>query len=161
MQRGSHDPRAPLAFQLQDSALTLAQGLEEYYAANVGTVTRPRDLSPESAALFRSHDICHVIFGLNTSLSDEVLADARTLLSCDVGFRRYLRYLSADVQAKALFKEFGYARSLWVTVLAIPRLFRAYLASREMRTKWPWTPPADFERRSLCELRTEFGIRVV
>ena len=103
MKRGPHEPRARLGYQQQDSALTLAEGLEEYYIANVGTVTRPRDLPAESAGLFRSHDICHVIFGLDTRLSDEALADVRTLLSCDVGFRRYAAYLTQDKQAKALF----------------------------------------------------------
>src|SRR5665213_1567547 len=119
MHGGSRNSRARLAYQVQDSALTLAEGLEEYYTANVGTVTRPRDLPRESAGLFRSHDICHVIFGLNTSLSDEALADVRTILSCDVGFRRYSAYLAQDKQAKALFRELGYSKSIWVTLLAV------------------------------------------
>ena len=161
MHGGSRYFRARLAYQEQDSTLTLAEGLEEYYTANVGTVTRPRDLPRESARLFRSHDICHVIFGLNTSLSDEALADARTLLSCDVGFRRYSAYLAQDKQAKALFKELGYLRSLWVTVLATSRILRAVVASWQMRTKWPWEPPEEFQRRSLYELRVEYGIRVI
>ena len=41
------------AYQCQDSPLTLAEGLEEYYAANVGKVVRPRALPPESYELFR------------------------------------------------------------------------------------------------------------
>jgi hypothetical protein len=30
-------------------------------------------LSDESAELFRSHDICHVIFGLDTTFADEAM----------------------------------------------------------------------------------------
>ncbi len=161
MHGGSRNSRARLAYQVEDSALTLAEGLEEYYAANVGIVTRPRDLPRESARLFRSHDICHVIFGLNTSLSDEALADVRTLLSCDVGFRRYSAYLAQDKQARALFKEFGYLKGVWVTLLAVPRILRAVFVSWQMTTKWPWEPPEEFQRRSLYELRVEYGIRVV
>lgn len=161
MERGQSVFRARLGYQEQDSALTLAEGLEEYYAANVGTVTRPRDLPSESAALFRSHDVCHVIFGLNTSLSDEALADVRTLLSCDVGLRRYAAYLTQDKQAKSLFKELGYLKSVWVTLLALPRILRATIASWQMPAKWPWAPPEEFLRRTLHELRIEFGIRIV
>lgn len=161
MDRGSRDRRARLAYQEQDSALTLAQGLEQYYAANVGTVTRPADLPPQSAALFRSHDMCHVIFGLNTSLSDEALADTRTLLSCDVGWRRYAVYLAQDSQAKALFKELGVLKGIWVTALAVPRIFRAAMAGRKMPKKWPWEPPEEFQHRPLRELRADYRIRVI
>ena len=117
MRRVVNDARACLGYQRQDSPQTLAEGLEEYYAANVGKVVRPSDLPPESVGLFRSHDMCHVVFGLNTTLDDEALADVRTILSCDVGIRRYATYLTTDKQARALFKELGYLKSIWVTVL--------------------------------------------
>jgi hypothetical protein len=70
--------------------MSLAEGLMEYYAANTGKVLRPSDLSEESAELFRSHDMCHVIFGLDTTFPDEAIVDTRTLLSCDVGVRKYV-----------------------------------------------------------------------
>lgn len=161
MTRDPHIASARLGYQLQDSAQTLAQGLEEYYAANIGKVARPRDLQPESYALFRSHDICHVIFGLNTTLDDEALADVRTLLSCDVGVRRYVTYLATDKQAQALFKELGYLKSVWVTILAVPRIARAIIEAFRVKKRWPWCPPEDFETRALAELRREFGIRVM
>jgi len=44
-----------------------------------------------AAALFRSHDICHVIFGLDTVLADEVMADLRTPLSRTSSFAELLR----------------------------------------------------------------------
>jgi hypothetical protein len=150
-----------LSYQRQDSYQTLAEGLEEYYAANADKVIRPRDLPPESVELFLSHDMCHVIFGLNTSLDDEALADMRTLFSCDVGVRHYYAYLSQDKQAKALFKELGYFKSALVTTLAIPRICRAAAEAWRMKKRWPWRPPKSFLNRSLADLRREFGIRVI
>jgi hypothetical protein len=150
-----------LRYQQQGSSQTLRQGLEEYYEANPGIVTRPSDLPAQSIALFRSHDICHVIFGLNTSLGDETLADMRTLLSCDVGMRRYARYLVEDEAAKALFKELGYAKALWITLLSVPRILRAALEGLRMRKRWPWVPPETYLDQPLGELRREFGIRVI
>jgi hypothetical protein len=161
MLRKSIHSAARLRYQHQDASLTLAEGLEEYYAANAGRVVRPRDLPPESSALFRSHDICHVIFGLDTTLDDEVLADTRTLFSCDVGFRRYAAYLAQDKQAQALFKETGYLKSAWVTALAVPRIWRAALEARRMKKRWPWVPPEPFQNRALADLRREFGICIV
>ena len=152
---------AQLNYQRQDSRQTLAEGLEEYYLANIGRVTRPNDLLTQSVQLFRNHDVCHVIFGLNTMPADEALADTRTILSCDVGARNYVAYLMRDQQAKTLFKEFGYLRSVWVTVLAVPRIGRAIVEARRMKKRWPWTPPESFQGRTLADLRDEFGIRIV
>jgi hypothetical protein len=77
-----------LDYQTQESDQTPAEALDEYYRANVGNVPPPGELPPESRALFRNHDLCHVIFGLGTTLDDEVMVDARTMLSCDVGIER-------------------------------------------------------------------------
>jgi hypothetical protein len=148
-------------YQRQDSGLTLAEGLEEYYAAYAGVILRPRDLAPESVALFRSHDICHVIFGLGTSLDDEALADTRTLVSCDVGMRRYAAYLAQDEQVRTLFRETGYFTSLWAMVLTTPRICRALIEAWRMKKRWPWVPPESFHSRTLGDLRREFGIRVI
>ena len=148
-------------YQQQDCPMTLCEGLEEYYRANRGRVLRPEDLTPESKDLFRSHDMCHVIFGLDTTMSDEAMADTRTLFSCDVGFGTYARYLMTNPDAKAIFKDVGYLRVIWGTLLTTPRLLRAMVASFRMPKKWPWTPTADELRRPLAELRREYGIRVI
>jgi len=161
MQCMSMHPHPYLEYQRQDSPLTLSEGLEEYYAANEGVVIRPRDLPDESYGLFRSHDMCHVIFGLGTTLDDEAMADARSLFSSDVGWRRYSAYVTGDKQAKEIFKELGYLRSIWVTITTMPRILRAVSESRRMKKRWPWVPPESFLKRSLVDLRNEFGICVM
>ncbi len=158
---GNDRALGPLRYQRQDSAQTLADGLEEYYAANIGKVARPRDLTPESVALFRSHDMCHVVFGLNTTLDDEAMADVRTLLSCDVGWRRYARYMTSDPAAKAIFKDLGYLNGIRVTIHAIPRICRGVVEASRMKKRWPWNPPESFQTRPLAGLRREYGIHLV
>lgn len=118
-------------------------------------------MPPASAGLFRSHDIVHVIFGLNTSLSDEVIADTRGVLASDVGIRRYLTYVRTNAEAQAIFKELGYAKSIWVTVLAVPRILRATRETWRMTKRWPWEPPKSYLGRPLADLRREFGIFIV
>lgn len=149
------------AYQDQDSTLTLAEGLANYYTANKGVVTSPQDLPPESRALFRSHDMCHVIFGLGTTLGDETLADTRTLFSCDVGVQQYLAYLSRDAQAKALFQQMGIVKGVFAVIAALPRILRAGVEALRMKKRWPWTPPESFQGRTLADLRSEFAIRVI
>ena len=148
-------------YQAQDSNQTLREALEEYYARNLGRVRRPSDLAPESAALFRSHDLCHVIFGLDTTLADEAMADIRTLSSCDVGWLRYAKYMTSDPEAKAIFEELGYLRAIGITLWVVPRMVRALFEAMRMPKRWPWEPPAAFETRALSDLRREHGIRVI
>ena len=151
----------PLHYREQDSRQTLAEALAEYYAANEGIIARPADLPSDSAALFKSHDMCHVIFGLDTTLADEAMADTRTMLSCDVGAAKYALYLGADPQARKILKEVGLAGFLLGTVRAVPRMLRAVVEAFRMKKKWPWEPPDSFQFRPLGELRREFGIRVI
>lgn len=150
-----------LDYQHQDCALTLAQGLAEYYAANEGVVTRPDDLPPESTSLFKGHDTGHVIFGLSTSLQDETMADTRILLSTDAGFWRYSRYIVADKQVQAVFKQVGFGKIVLYTLLTVPRILRAVWEALRMKKRWPWEPPPSFQDRPLAELRREFGIRII
>jgi len=138
----------------------LAEGLEEYYRANIDVVSRPTTLPPDSAALFRSHDLCHVIFGLDTTLGDETMADMRTLLSSDVGWKKYLSYAN-DPLAQAVFKALGIWRTVIITLRTLPRIVRAIREARLMKKKWPWIPPEIFYARTLSDLRREFGIRVI
>ncbi len=95
MLRDLDHSHAQLSYRQHDSALTLAAGLKEYYAANAGRVVCPQDLPPESFALFHCHDMCHVIFGLDTTLDDEALANIRTMFSYEVEVWRYAEYLNA------------------------------------------------------------------
>jgi hypothetical protein len=155
------EPKQRLAYQRPDSEQTLGEALSEYYAANAGRILPPDALEDGSAALFRSHDICHVIFGLDTSLADEALVDTRTMLSSDVGARRYAAYLTEDPHVREVFREAGYLKTAWATLICLPRMGRAALEAVRMRKRWPWLPPQDYGARSLADLRREYRIRVI
>jgi hypothetical protein len=81
-------PTKHFRYQEQDSPMTLGEGLREYYAGHPGLV-QPDQMDADAAPFFRSHGTCHVLFGLDTTLVDESLADLWTIFGTDVGFRRY------------------------------------------------------------------------
>ena len=54
-------------------------------SANAGNGFRPGTLPKASAGRFACHDVCHVISGLDTMLSNDAMADPRTILSCNEG----------------------------------------------------------------------------
>jgi hypothetical protein len=151
----------PLRYRRQNSPQTLAEGLKEYYAANVGRVTPPSRLPASTVALARSHDICHVIFGLDTTAPDEAMVNVRTLLACDVGLADYSRSVIEDPIAWPLFTGFGIARGLWAMAATPARIYLAAADARRMSVRWPWAPPMAFHHRALAELRQAFGIHVL
>jgi hypothetical protein len=51
--------------------------------------------------------------------------------------RAISRYLMTNPEAKAIFKEVGYLKSIRITILAIPRVLRATWEAWKMPRKWP------------------------
>lgn len=146
---------------VQDSVQILGDALEEYYQANEGKVIRPEQLPESSRALFRNHDICHVIFGLDTTPEDEAMADVRALVSSTVGWRRYGTYLARDKAARAIFRKVGLGDALVATLRATPRAVRVLFQALTTRKRWPWDAPDRFLIRSLKHLRREYHIKVI
>ena len=148
-------------YQAQDSPQTLVEALAEYYEVNRGGVYQPATVSAESTALFRNHDICHVIFGLDTTMADEILADWRTRLASDVGGARYAAFFDECPEVRPVFKRVGYATIALATLREQRRIALAIAEASRMPKPWPWSPPASFQDRTLGSLRGEFGIRIV
>jgi len=148
-------------YQAQDSPQTLGEGLDEYYEFNRGGMFAAAALLEESAAQFRRHDICHVIFGLDTTLADEVLVDWRTRLSVDVGWSGYDAILDRCPEARPVFKRVGYATIALANLRENARISRALAEAARAPRRWPWAPPEVFFERRLSDLRVEFGIRVI
>ena len=147
-------------YQEQDCPLTLAQGLQEYYDGHAG-LFRPEQLSEEFARFFRSHDTAHVIFGLDTTLEEEAMADTWTMFASDVGLRRYMRYLRTNPEAKQLIKEIGWWKTITLSLQMVPKMFAIWLRARKMTKKWPWEPGADLQAKPLGQIRAELNLRLL
>lgn len=147
-------------YQQQHCPLTLAQALQEYYEGHPD-LFRTAQLSPESARFFRSHDTAHVIFGLDTTLDQEALADVWTMFGSDVGVQRYAGYLRANPEAKQLMKEIGWRKTISLSLQVLPRMFAVWLRARRMTKKWPWEPADLFQNVPLCEIRREMNLHLL
>lgn len=147
-------------YQEQDCPLTLAQGLQEYYEGHPG-LFRPAELSSESARFFRSHDTAHVIFGLDTTLDQEALADTWTMFGSDVGIRRYVGYLRTNPEAQQLLKEIGWWKTISLSLQVLPKMLVVWFRSRKMKKKWPWEAGDSFQNAPLAEIRREINLRLL
>lgn len=147
-------------YQLQDSALTLAEGLEEYFEANPG-LTKVEPGAPE-AELFLPHDACHVVFGTGTSLVEEAMTDFWTMFGADIGVGEYVRLMKhvnqiEPAQIAAKIGAWVIARDM---VLGTPAMLRACWRARAMRAKWRFHDYEAQLHRPLRDIREELGIRV-
>jgi hypothetical protein len=152
----------PRKFRYQDAGctLTLRQGLQEYYAGHSGLL-KPESANIQTAKFFHSHDACHVLFGLDTTLPDEGLADLWTVFGTDIGLGRYARYLSTDAAARQIVKDIGLFQTIATALRLLPSVARVFLRCRKMNEKWPWGDEDCYLDYPLVELRHEFNIEIL
>jgi ubiquinone biosynthesis protein Coq4 len=144
-------------YRRQHSELTLAEGLAEYYAEFEGQLTG-RNMTREAVAFFRRHDVVHVIFGCDISLSDELIVKLSSIFGTTAGFGVLAGYRLAE--SKEIYAGLSHAEILSLmgkTFVLVPRTIWRCVT---MASKWPWD---DFDRHldvPLFEIRERFGIRV-
>ena len=148
-----------LRYKQQESQLTLAQGVAEYRLAHP-EFGDPASASPEAAAFFQGHDVCHVVFGCGTTPDEEVLADAWTLLGTDVTLSQFLSFLRLAEHADIV-REVGLTGACGAVLGAGPRLFRLVWRARGMSRAWPWVHHEEYLDKPLADIRREFGINVL
>jgi len=149
-------------FRYQDPScpLTLRQGLQEYFEGHSGLL-KPDCTDTQTAKFFRSHDACHVLFGLDTTLPDEGLADLWTVFGTDIGFGRYAKYLCTDAAAKQIVRDIGLFHTIATVLRLLPSVGRVFLRSRKMNKKWQWGNEERYFDCPLVELRHEFNIKIL
>ena len=156
-------PSWPCRYQDEKCTMTLQEGYDEYIAANAGDgFYDEATLGNQSGELFRNHDLVHVLFGLDTRLEHEVLADMWTFFAVDISAWRYINYLRSIPEVGDSVQQAG---GVWnmvkVSVAALPKVWRAYRNSRRMTKEWPWRDHDVYRQRPLVELREEFGVTLV
>jgi hypothetical protein len=145
------------AFERQDCARTLEEGLDEYYRAHPGLATG-RSLSPQAREFFRCHDAVHVVFGCGNTLDDEAVVKIASMMGTSGGFgvlRGYRLHESLDIYRKLRVGEV--LRSIAHSVVLVPRTAIRCLRQRQ---RWPWDHFDRYARVPLKDIREEFGIRV-
>jgi hypothetical protein len=147
------------AYAQQRSQLTLREALAEYYRSNPGLLD-PDGMPDTVAQLFRQHDVGHVIFGCDTSLAGEVRTDMWTIFGASIGLRGYIEYLKYP-QVNDVLEGVGYWQITVASLRSLPDVGRIFLRSRKMTRPWPWEDYEPLLDQTLCELRDEYGVRVL
>tara|TARA_B110001454_G_C12316243_1_gene265841 strand:+ start:59 stop:517 length:459 start_codon:yes stop_codon:yes gene_type:complete len=149
-----------LPYLKQDCDLTLKEGLELHYRVNPSF-----EENVKLVPTFYNHDIVHVLFGLDTSIPNESLADSRCIFSTNWGFKKYFSDYFNNPNAvkivKAIFKENGYIKSIFLSFICIPKIFRVCIDSKKMYKKWELYPNDDLLNTKLSDLRNKYNITII
>lgn len=143
----------------QDCDQTLRVALDEYFAQIPDLITE-ENADERVAALFRRHDIGHVVFGCDTTLDGEPLADTFCMFGTDVSLKEYSEYAKIP-ETKQLFVEAGAWPLFVASVRCVPRVIRALWICWRMPRKFPFWDNDKWLDIPLRDIRAEFGIRVV
>ncbi len=152
-------PRRNLRYMEQDCDMTLAEGLKEYYTQIDNLITED-NTSPEVAKLFHYHDTVHVLFGCDTSIGGETLADTWSIAGTDVTLRGYMEYLKLD-EVKELLNGLSTWEAFWLMARSLPLMPKAWWRARKMSKKWPFRDNEQYANVPLSHLRREFNINVI
>ena len=152
-----------LSFQSQNCDITLAEGLEEYRAYLQANGKKQLVDAPGST-IIRDHDATHVMFGLDTSIEQESLLDSWVIMGTSWKLNELLAYNKLP-EIKQLSKDFwhdpGYFKLILTAIKLAPIKLKIWKRARQMNKKWPFASPDFLMGQRVCDLREEFGIKIL
>ena len=152
-----------LSFQSQNCDITLAEGLEEY-RAYLRTNGKKQLIDKPGSTIIRDHDATHVMFGLDTSIEQESMLDSWVFLGTKWKLKELLAYNKLP-ELKQLYKDFwhdpGYFKLFLTTIRLLPIKLKIRKRAKQMNKKWPFVSPDSLMDQKVCDLREEFGIKIL
>lgn len=144
-------------YQQQYSTQTLIKGLEEYHSCNSGLVKR-RNVSTAEKKFFRCHDVVHVVFGCDTTLSDEAVVKISTIFGTSIGLQVLRGYGSKE--SKEIYRNLSILDIILTTIKSIILVPKTIMRCVRMHKRWPWSNYHRYLEMPLGEIRRKVGIRV-
>ena len=152
-----------LSFQSQNCDITLAEGLEEY-RAYLRTNGKKQLIDKPGSTIIRDHDATHVMFGLDTSIEQESMLDSWVFLGTKWKLKELLAYNKLP-ELKQLYKDFwhdpGYFKLIMTAIKLLPIKLKIRKRAKQMNKKWPFVSPDFLMNQRVCDLRDEFGIKIL
>jgi ubiquinone biosynthesis protein Coq4 len=149
-----------LRFKEQDSPQTLREGLKEFYGNLGGEALALAEVDASVAQLMHAHDAAHVVFGCDTTLRGELLADSWTLAASTMTVGQYMAYLREPL-IQEVFRSIPVGALTKDLVASLPRLAVLLVRSRQQREPWAFDAYREHLDRPLADIRAEFNIRVL
>jgi hypothetical protein len=144
----------------------------EIYWNHLQDVGKKQLVDNENSTVVMDHDCTHVIFGLDSSVEQEMILDRWT----KKGTSGYLKYVLDFVRLylknleireairenrKNLIKELGYLTLLRLAITTWPKSRVVHKRAKKMKNKWGLRCPQELLNKKICDLRNEYGIVIL
>ena len=146
---------------MEDSRITLRQGLAQFYQEHQEYLSHNKDNnSKEAESFFRSHNVAHVLFGCDISLYGEGSVKIWTIFGTTLGFWNHLKgYREANTFTLSRnFSVIHFFSHIFKFLIAIPVII---IRSSRMSKRWPWSEFDAYLDRPISDIRREFNIKVL
>lgn len=147
-----------LEYQRRNTALTLEEGLREYYASRDGLIDG-RGVSSAAQDFFRCHDVAHVVFACDTTLRDEAIVKIWSAFGTTAGLSLLRAYRLPESQE--IYEQLRWSDIVRTAVHSLVLVPRVLWRCLRMRKRWPWVEFSSYLRVPLVEIRREYGIEPV
>jgi ubiquinone biosynthesis protein Coq4 len=147
-------------YLVQDCDISLKEALDRYYAQNPGFY-QPSQLDDDSRKVFFAHDVCHIVFGCDTSLVGEAKVEQWTLNSTNFNFQSYVDTILGTEATRQAVSEISVWQLFIQGFLNIFPLVKTYVRARQVQPKWDFYNYSGHLDRSIIEIRRAFNIQIV
>ena len=143
--------------------LTLQEALDFHYKLNPQFTPWDKYGSKLQQLTMKSHDICHIISGNDTTLKGEFFVELWTLFSTNLTMQKYKEVIGRSEINKEPFeiiKNLGYFRVFRVMLFNAWYLPILWLQTRQMTKNWPTLDCEMYMLKTVGTIRKEYNIIV-
>jgi ubiquinone biosynthesis protein Coq4 len=155
----------PFEFMNQKCQLTLQEALDKYYQSNPDFFQPKESANDYSKKIFLAHDVCHLVFGCDTSMLGETIITYWIFFGTSIGVRRYATAVINTIFAGigeskmrgSIMTSLSPKRAL-ETLMSTPKIIKTIIKAWKMNKKWDFYNYKPFLDNKLSDIRKEFNI---
>jgi ubiquinone biosynthesis protein Coq4 len=144
----------------QNCELTLQNALDQYYLEHPDFY-QPSDMDAESKKVFLAHDVCHVIFGCDTNIRGEVIAEQWIMNGTNVGAKNYMDALLNNETTVAAVQDTINPKSIFQGIISAPVALKTLWRARKLEPKWDFYNYQKYLQTSVNQIRAEYKIKII
>lgn len=137
-----------------DPSITLGEAMQKMRAS------QPEDLSQVSANLVKvleQHDAIHILFGLGTSIQDEIAAHAWMVFATTANIGE-MHHAVASQEHRSVLSKIGHLKLVSHWFSSLPRIISIFFKSLRMKRKVSVEELFRLKNQSVLSIRQEYDI---
>jgi len=139
-------------------SLKLGEAIELLRKTDDPDAVMTESMNSVAAQAFEQHDAVHVIFGLGTSVQDEIAAHVWMTLGTTAKISEMHKAV-ANAEHRKILSGIGHLKLVGTWLAILPRIFLIALATMRMKKRIAFEELASLKNMKLAEIWLEHGVR--